>query len=174
MKRTLTLIYLISLALCFVQAQTDKVVKEMPFYFEMGIGSGNNGKSFMPFNYDLRAIYQATSKFSIYLDCEGQYFLPKQGFTENYNYNLGLGGGIGYSLGLINTEKPSVIEARLGVLVSPQTNYYKNTKYKLGLYWHPISNKRALLPVVGAGWSLYDFPSMGTSNMLYCSFGLRF
>lgn len=158
----------------FMNAQNNEVENNHHFHLETNMVLGTRNNQLLPFSCAISPVYQINQIVSVSLTAQGQYFLPKEGLTKDYNYNFGLGGGIGVKLFTLNYKEPSLIEARVSYLSSVSNKDFKNNKYDVGLYWRPQCQGHSLVPVVGVGYTITDFSSFDTTKGLYCSFGLRF
>ena len=73
------------------------------------------------------------------------------------------------------TQNNDAFELRASVTSTIGSSDFKNTAYKLGLYW--VGNpKSRFSPVVGVGYSFHDFRTKGLNNYhgLYVSIGYLF
>lgn len=172
------LLYFLLIALMCVteslSAQTTDVDNNRHLFIETNVVLGTRNNQLLPFSCAISPVYQINQIVSVSLTAQGQYFLPKEGLTKDYNYNFGLGGGIGVKLFTLNYKEPSLIEARVSYLSSVSNKDFKNNKYDVGLYWRPQCQGHSLVPVVGVGYTITDFSNFDTTKGLYCSFGLRF
>ena len=102
-------------------------------------------------------------------------FIPKDGMTHKYNQAINLGGGLSYTILPPTIKNNDAFELRASVTSTIGSSDFKNTAYKLGLYW--VGNpKSRFSPVVGVGYSFHDFRTKGLNNYhgLYVSIGYRF
>ena len=95
--------------------------------------------------------------------------------THKYNQAINLGGGLSYTILPPTIENNDAFELRASVTSTIGSSDFKNTAYKLGLYW--VGNPKArFTPVVGVGYSFHDLRTKGLNNYhgLYVSIGCRF
>jgi hypothetical protein len=132
----------------------------------------------MATDVSIGAIYQFTQRFSAQILSTGQYFIPKNGVTHDYNYAFGLGGGIGFAPLPIDPSDFGVYEIRANITAPIGISDYKNVGYGLGIYWRGNVNgaRRRLVPLVGVEYRVHDFKNedLKTFKGFYATFGLRF
>lgn len=173
-KQTLFSMLLLSLVsatpLCSnAQSALDK------FHMELGLGTGTPKDKMTPFGANIDLNYSLTNRFSLHALSEATYFIPKEGMTHKYNQAINLGGGLSYTILPPTIENNDAFELRASVTSTIGSSDFKNTAYKLGLYW--VGNpKSSFSPVVGVGYSFQDFRTKGLNNYhgLYVSIGFRF
>ena len=136
------------------------------------------GRKLIPFGIDLNVSYKLVKSLSVLAVTESSWLIPKEGMTKDYNGNFNLGGGLGYIISAMGDkeEAESVFEVRGSVTSSLTNHAYKNTSYKIGLYWRGCATSRRLVPFVGIGYNAKDFRTSGLSTYhgLFASFGFRF
>ena len=161
-------------------AQTDNSVGEKlkKLHVEEHLGVCSPASSLMPTDLSIGLVYQFTPRFSAQILSSGQYFVPKNGMTNKYNYAFGLGGGIGFSPFPIDPNAFGVYEIRASFTAPISNSDYKNMGYGIGIYWRGNTNnyRHKLVPLVGVEYRIHDFDANGLKsfNGFYATFGLRF
>lgn len=180
MKRFHLAALLVSFMFMSATAQTSNEIGEKlkDLHIEAGIGLYTPSHSTMATDVSIGAIYQFTPRFSAQILSTGQYFIPKNGVTHDYNYAFGLGGGIGFAPLPIDPSDFGVYEIRANITAPIGNSDYKNMGYGLGIYWRGTTHgKRHLItPFVGVEYRIHDFTADGlkTFKGFYMTFGLRF
>ena len=178
MKKFFSLLFTFLTILCnnsLLLAQTANESWTTPLHIEASLGTSTPYKSIMPLSTLIDLNY-SIKRFSIHALIDGNYFLPKEGMTKNYNKTVNLGGGIGFELFPQEKKDRSVYEIRASVTRSLGSADYKNTAYKVGIHLFGKSKKRNITPSIGAGYCLRSFSDKDfhTYSGMYLSLGLRF
>lgn len=143
-------------------------------HVELGFNETTPKDDVLPIAFNLNLTYSLSNRFSVQGLSDATYFIPKDGFIHDYNKAVNIGGGIGYKL-LPSTEKErSAFELRASFTMTVGHSDFKNTSYKLGLYWMGSQNKH-FTPVIGAGYSFRHFKGNDLNNFhgAYVSIGCR-
>lgn len=179
LSMVLTIVLLIT-NVTSTSAQTPVTIGEtlQNLHIEAGIGAGTPTHSLMPIDIPVSMVYQFTPRFSAQLLSRAQYFLPKDGMTDKYNYAYGLGGGIGFAPFPIDSKEFGTYEIRANFTASIGNSDYKNMGYGIGLNWRGNTRgpRRCLVPLLGIEYRVHDFnlDGMKTSMGFYLTFGMRF
>lgn len=146
-----------------------------PLHGEGSLTTSTPYKHVLPFGayFDLN---YSIKRFSIHALIEGSYFLPKEGVTSNYNKTFNLGGGVGFELFPQEENDRNAFEARAYVSRSLGSADFRNTAYKVGIYWLAKPKQRCLAPIIGVGYDLRSFSNkdINTYHGMYVSIGFRF
>lgn len=158
-----------------VSAETTRTSWTAPLHGEGSLMTSTPYKHVLPFGAYFDINY-SIKRFSIHALIEGSYFLPKEGVTSNYNKTINLGGGVGFELFPRDENDKSVFEVRASVTRSLGSSDFRNTDYKVGIYWLAKPKQRCLAPIIGAGYSLNSFSNnnLHSYNGMFVSLGFRF
>lgn len=169
---------IISLLSAFVMAAIPLCTKAQNLldniHLELGFDETTPKDDVLPIGLNFNLSYSLTNRFSVQGLSDATYFIPKDGSIYDYNKSVNVGGGIGYIL-LPSTEKErSTFELRASFTTTVGHSDFKNTSYKLGLYWMGNQNRR-FTPVIGAGYSFRHFKGNDLNNFhgAYVSIGCR-
>lgn len=156
-------------------AQTPLGKSPIPLYLETSLGVSTPYKGTLPFEQTLDVNY-AIKRFSIHALCSSNFILLKDGETKDYNRTVNLGGGVGFELFPRDINDRNIYEVRATVTTSLGSNNFKNTSYKIGIYWYTHGLTKRLSPIIGVGYNIKTFANLNTHtyNGMYLSFGVRF
>lgn len=121
-------------------SQTDNAIgkKLEKFHIETRLGVYTSSQSLTPTEVSLSAIYQILPRLSVQVVSNGQYFIPKHGLTDDYNYAFGLGGGIGFTPLPIDPKDFDTYEIRANITAPIVHSCYKNMGYDIGIFGQAI------------------------------------
>jgi hypothetical protein len=157
-------------------AQDGKIVKKIPLHLELGLNGGTRSHEVQPFSAIFDLNYHIIPRLSIRAVSSGDYFLPKESVTKDYNYTINLGGGVGYTIVPAGSTMPMALEARAFVTTSLNSSYFKHTSYNIGFYLYGNSTTNWIVPLVGIGYNMKDYKAkhLSSYNGAYITLGIRF
>lgn len=175
MKKLIYVMAIFMMAITAELSAQEEIKKDIPLHVELGMNINTPHKGFMPIGTIIDLSY-SIKRFSIHAVANADFFIPKEGMTDSYNKTVNLGGGVGFELLPREEGFNNNFEIRAQVTSSVASSVLKNTAYQLGLYWHPKTSRRKLVPLVGAGYSIKDFSrhELSTYHGAFVSLGLRF
>lgn len=172
----ISLLIVIVTTICGVKinAQNSYFGRDIPVHLEAALEAGTPCNSILPFGASIDLSYYI-KRLSIHIVTNTDYHILKDGLSSDYNKSTNLGGGIGYTF-LPTVENGSGgFEARATVTTSLKSYDFKNTSYKIGVYWMGGYSVRKLVSVIGVGFNFTDYSTkLPSYKGAFLSFGIRF
>lgn len=173
--RLISMICVSILTVFAIRAQDVMGSNQNPFHAEASLSIGTRSCHLQPFESGIDFNYMIINKISIHANLNSSFFIEKNGNSQNYNNANNIGGGIGYRFMTNSAKARDVFDIRGYVTATAGHSNYKNTAYKIGIYWYSLKTGQLFVPCIGVGFNLKDFKNvnMPTYKGFYLSIGVR-
>lgn len=176
----LAAVWMLLLPAC-AHAQNDSVATKMAWWRNLHIDLSADVTSpsheTQPFVVSCGLNYTFAERVSVHFLAQGNFFVPKQGSTKDYNKAINLGGALGYRLCHFGKDDMMCgdLELRGTVTATVNDSPCKNTAYNVGFYWTGGHKFMLFKPIVGLGYSAKSFHGAGAPTLhgVFATIGLR-